>query len=255
MDHEIGLVLSGGGVRGAAHAGVIKAMEEHDIRVDCVAGTSAGAVAGALYAKGYSGEEILQFFKETEIFQLSNFAFRKPGLMDSEDYAVGLRKYLGEITFESLEVRLFVATTDLLNAECRIFDSGPLLPVVIASAAVPVVFTPVDIEGGLYADGGTINNFPIEPLQGKCRKIIGVSVNPLRKMKKEDLDGMFDILERVYHISTRYDTVRKAKQCDWIIQPEGLIDFNLFDMDRAEEAFEIGYKAAGPMMKKIAEAL
>jgi NTE family protein len=253
MSHPLGLVLSGGGVRGAAHAGVIKALEEHGIQVDCIAGTSAGAIAGVLYAKGYGGEAILQFFRETEIFQLSNFAFRKPGLMDSESYAPPLREYLGDITFESLGKQLYVATTDLVNAECRIFHSGPVLPAVIASAAVPLVFTPVEIEDGLYVDGGAIDNFPVEALLGKCEKILGVSVNPLKKMDKSALDGMFDILERVYHISTRYDTVRKAKHCDWLIQPEELVDFNIFDMGRAEEAFEIGYRAAEPVVQEMME--
>lgn len=244
MKHQLGLVLSGGGVRGAAHAGVIKALEEENIEVDCISGTSAGAVAGALYASGYKAEDILKFFMETKIFQLSNFTFFKPGLLNSEDYAVWLNKYLDEVTFESLDKPLFVAATDLLRAEYKIFDSGPVVPAIQASAAVPIIFTPVEIGDGLYADGGVLNNFPIDPLLNRCEHILGVNVNPLKEVYKQELDGVFDILERVYHISTRYETALKVKKCDWLIQPDELLQFNIFDMGKAEEAFEIGYREA-----------
>lgn len=244
MKYQLGLVLSGGGVRGAAHAGVIKALEEENIEVDCISGTSAGAVAGALFASGYKAEDILQFFMETKIFQLSNFTFLKPGLLDSEDYAVWLNKYLNDATFESLDKPLFIAATDLLRAEYKIFDSGPVVPTIQASAAVPIVFTPVEIGDGLYADGGVLNNFPIEPLLERCERILGVNVNPLKESTKQELDGVFDILERVYHISTRYETALKVKKCDWLIQPDELLQFNIFDMGKAEEAFDIGYREA-----------
>jgi len=251
MNHQLGLVLSGGGVRGAAHAGVIKALEEENIEVDCISGTSAGAVAGVLYAAGYKAEDILQFFIETKIFQLSNFTFLKPGLLDSKDYAVWLNKYLNEVTFDSLDKPLFVAVTNLLLAEYEIFDSGPVVPVIQASAAVPIIFTPVEIGEGLYADGGVLNNFPIEPLLGRCKHILGVNVNPLKKAVKQELDGVFDVLERVYHISTRYETALKVRKCDWLIQPDELLQFNIFDMDKAEEAFEIGYREALGVIERM----
>lgn len=255
MKHQLGLALSGGGVRGAAHAGVIKALEEENIEVSCIAGTSAGALAGAILAAGYSSEGIIQFFRQLKQLKVSAFSFRKPGLLDTLDYFGLLSDYLGDATYESLEKELFVAATDLLKAECKIFDSGPVIPSVRASAAAPLVFIPVEIEGGLYMDGGIVNNFPIEPLLDKCEYILGVSVNPLVEVRKEDLSGVFNLLERVYHISTRYDTALKIDKCDWLVQSEELLRFNIFDMNKADEAFEIGYKAALEVVEPIKEKL
>jgi NTE family protein len=247
----LGLVLSGGGVRGAAHAGVLKVFEEEGVEVGCISGTSAGAVAGALWAAGRTADQVSEFFRETKIFQASSFSLLKPGLLDSEDYVPWLESALGDTTFESLEVELFVTVTDLLQGRWTVFDSGPVVPAVQASAAVPMIFTPVEIGDGLYADGGILNNFPIEPLVDRCETIFGVNVVPLREVERTDLDGVIDVLVRVHDLGIRYDTARKIERCDWLVEPEDVLRFNIFAMDRADEVFEIGYQAALPVVREM----
>jgi NTE family protein len=251
MQHSLGLVLSGGGVRGAAHAGVLKVFEERGVEVGSISGTSAGAVAGALWAAGHSADRILDFFRTTKIFQAANLSLRKPGLLDSEDYVPWLEEYLGGATFDSLDRELFVTVTDLLRGRWSIIDSGPVVPAVQASAAVPLIFTPVEIGDGLYADGGVLNNFPIEPLLGRCDRLFGVNVNPLREVAKEDLDGVVDVLLRVYDLGIRYEAASKTCRCDWLVEPDEVLQFNIFAMNRADEAFEIGYKAAQPVVEAM----
>src|SRR5690606_20960437 len=111
---SIGLVLSGGGIRGMAHIGLIKAMREHGIEAEMVAGTSVGALVGALYANGNSTESMLNFFRETPLFQYSFFAINKPGFIDTERYINIFKDFFPKDTFESLEKPLFVVATDLL---------------------------------------------------------------------------------------------------------------------------------------------
>ena len=113
----VGLVLSGGGYRGAAHAGVIKAMEEFGITPDSISGASAGAIVGALYASGRNGEEILEFLKEYDALSLRHYTFQKPGLFDSAKYHEAFQVIFPEDRFEALQTPLFIAATDLIQSK------------------------------------------------------------------------------------------------------------------------------------------
>ena len=103
-DKSIGLVLSGGGVRGMAHIGLIKAMREHQIEAKVVAGTSIGALVGALYANDNTVDEMLTFFKETPLFQYSFFAINKPGFIDTERYVSIFKDFFPDNSFKSLKI-------------------------------------------------------------------------------------------------------------------------------------------------------
>src|SRR5690606_12969203 len=167
--YKYGLCLSGGGVRGLAHVGVIQAMQERGMEASVVSGTSAGAIVGALYAQGMTPDEMLDFFYHTEIFRWSNYTWFKPGLIDTDKFYGIFKKHMPEDDFESLSKELFVVTTDILHGKPRVFSEGPLIKPVLASAAFPVVLSPVEIEGVLYSDGGIVNNFPIELIRDKCK--------------------------------------------------------------------------------------
>ncbi|HDO26739.1 MAG TPA: phospholipase, partial [Bacteroidetes bacterium] len=169
---KIGLVLSGGGIRGIAHIGLIKVLEDHNIKPDIVSGASAGALVGALYAKGYSTETIIDFFHNTPLFRISFFAKNKPGLLDMEKYQTYFKEYFPEDSFESLEKQLYITATNLEDGRLDFFSSGELINPLLASAALPPVFAPVLINDKLYVDGGIMNNFPVEPLENNCDFII-----------------------------------------------------------------------------------
>ena len=109
---KIGLVLSGGGYRGLAHVGVLKAMKERNIEADFVSGTSAGAIVGALYASGSSWEDILRFFKEADVISYRHYTFQKAGILDSIKYGNWVTEVFPENSFAALKIPLFIATTD-----------------------------------------------------------------------------------------------------------------------------------------------
>ncbi|WP_273444713.1 patatin-like phospholipase family protein [Neolewinella agarilytica] len=246
-----GLVLSGGGIRGLAHAGVIKVLEEEGISPTYVSGASAGAIVGALYAAGYGGEDILKFFQETSIFSFRNYAFGKPGLIDTDKFYASFLTYFPEDDFGALGKKLFISTTDILSGKPKTFHEGPLIKAVLASAAFPVVLSPVMIEGVLYADGGITNNFPVEPLLAYCDKVIGVYVSPLGKVSAETLTSSRAVMDRSFKIAMGNMSMRKFHNCDAVIEPENIGDFSTFDTSHLKEAYEMGYQEARKQLELI----
>lgn len=241
---NIGLVLSGGGARGAAHIGVLKAFEEYGILPTHIAGTSAGAIVGALYAGGVHWSEILNFFKTTSIFHTRRYAFNKPGFIDTEKFYDDLKVYFPKDNFEALEKSLFVTATSVIEGNLKIFSKGQLIKPVIASASFPGVFTPTEINGTYYIDGGILNNFPVEPLKKHCDKIIGVCVNQLNKIKIKDLKHSYTVAERALKIRAASDCKVKFPDCDLVIAPNELGNYAIFGMNNTDAVFELGYSAA-----------
>lgn len=241
---KIGLVLSGGGARGAAHIGALKAFEEYDLSPSHVAGTSVGAIVGALYTAGVKWNEILEFFKSTSIFHTKRFAFNKPGFIDTEKFYDDLKVFFPRDNFDSLKKPLFITATNILTGSLKIFSKGQLIKPVIASASFPGVFTPTEINGKYYIDGGILNNFPVEPLKKHCDKIIGIYINSLKKVSITDLKYSYTVADRALKIRAAFDSVSKFPQCDLIISPEELGAYSIFGMNNTDIIFELGYAAA-----------
>jgi NTE family protein len=238
----IGLVLSGGGYRGVAHLGVLKAMKELDIRPDYISGTSAGAIVGAFYSAGYGWQETLDFFRQADVISFRNYNFLKPGLLDSQSFVSLFEQYFPDNNFSALKIPLFISTTDLIASKTKYFYQGSLIQPLIASAAVPGVFSSVEIDGSLYCDGGVTNNFPTDPLLAFSDLIIGVYLNPIPNSTPDDLDSTRAILERAYVIMRDNASRPKFKDCSVLIAPEMLNKFNVLDSDHIDEIFEMGYR-------------
>ncbi len=247
---NIGLVLSGGGARGAAHIGAIKALEEYGIFPTHIAGTSAGAIVGVLYAKGINWSEILNFFKTVPIFHRNRYAYKKPGFINTEKFYDNLKEYLPEDNFNALQKELFITATNVVDGTLKVFHKGELIRPVLASASFPGVFTPIKVNGSFYIDGGTLNNFPVEPLKKDCNKIIGVYVNPLKNIKIEDLKHSYNVADRAYRIKAASESILKFSNCDLLISPERLINYGTFDMNSIDTIFNLGYTATKRILEK-----
>lgn len=243
-DIKYGLVLSGGGVKGIAHIGVIKALEEHGIKPEIISGASAGAIIGAFYAAGYSIEDMLDFWRQNTPFTVHNYTYRKAGVFDTENLQELFQHYFPKNSFEALDKKLHIATTNMITGETRFFDQGELIIPILASAAVPGVFSPLKIEDGLYADGGITNNFPTEPLLSNCDRIIGVYLSPLQKVEIKDLNSTVSVVERAYTISRASISIQKFESCEIVVCPDDLYQFGSFNREHIDEIFKIGYEAA-----------
>ena len=247
---NIGLVLSGGGIRGVAHIGAIKALEENGIFATHIAGTSAGAIVGALYAGGIGWAEMLDFFKTVPVFHTRKYARKKPGFIDTEKFYTDFKELLPEDDFKALKKSLYVTATDVIKGTLKIFESGEVIGPVLASASFPGVFTPTKIGGSYYVDGGVLNNFPVEPLQPYCDNIIGIYVNPLNTIRPADLKHSYNVVERAYKIKMAADSIQKFSDCDFVIRPNDLNKYGTFNMYGIDNIFDIGYSGTKNILKE-----
>lgn len=240
-DYKLGIVLSGGGARGFAHAGILKALNEKEIYPEIISGVSAGAIVGALYADGYSPDEILKIFSQNDsFFKYVKFIVPRKSLFKAEGLRQSLSSYLEGKSFGDLEKPLYVAATNINSGEITYFNEGPVLEAVLASAAIPVLFDPVEIEDELYVDGGVLDNFPLDPLQKQCRKVIGVSLNPIHP--EEEFTNLLSIAERTFRLSVSSGLDSKMQRCFMVFEPQELGRFGLLDAAKGKEMFEIGYR-------------
>ena len=240
---KTGLVLSGGGVRGIAHIGAIKALEEQEIIPSIIAGTSAGAIVGALYAGGNSPDEILHFFKSVNPFSISNYAVNKPGFVNSEKLYANFKAVLPKDTFEALQIPLAITATNILDGTLQVFRKGSLIQAVLASAAFPGIFTPVQIADAYYVDGGTLNNFPVDLIRQECDTLIGVYVNPFEKVAFKNLKYFYNVVERSFQIRNASESMAKFPMCDLLICPKDLGNFSTFSMKEMDKIFLLGYNS------------
>lgn len=238
--YKIGLVLSGGGARGFAHLGVMQALNEAGIYPDVISGTSAGALAGVLYADGHSPNEILMLMNHGSRLDFMRPTLPREGLIQIGGIIKILKKNLHAKSFEELKIPLYVSATDLNNGKVVYFSTGELLDPVIASASIPVLFQPVIIDNICYVDGGVLDNLPVQPIEKKCKLIIGSFVNPVGYI--EHISGLISIAERTFMLSMSREIMEKSKKFDLFIAPSELRNFKILDPEKAKELFNVGYK-------------
>lgn len=227
-----------------AHIGAIKAMSEYGIYADSVSGVGTGAVIGALYAKGMSLVQMLDFFKETPLFRYSFFSTDKAGLIDTEKYLYFLANYFERDSFEAMERQLYVTVTDLQKGIPMTISSGKLLLPLLASAALPPVFSPVAIDGRLYADGGIMNNFPIEVLSDKLDVIIGSYTSGMKEVGKNKLSEPGQLAKRTKRLMLHSNCREKLCAADILFRPKDLEYVRFSDDLAVEKAYMIGYEHA-----------
>jgi NTE family protein len=245
--YNIGLVLSGGGTRGFAHLGLIQALNDSGIYPDIISGTSAGALAGVLYADGYTPKEILHLMNSGSRLDFMRPALPREGLLQIGGIIKILKSCLRAKTFEELKIPLYVTATDLNNGRAEYFSEGNLLDPVIASASIPVLFQPVMINDIYYVDGGVLDNLPVKPIENKCRFLIGSFVNPVGYVEK--CRGLINIAERTFMLSMSKEITEKAKKFDLFVAPLELRNYKILDPEKAEELFEVGYNATKEKLK------
>jgi NTE family protein len=256
MNEEIGLVLSGGGVRAIAHVGLIKVLLENGIVPSHVSGTSAGALVCALYAAGYNTDDMITFFKQTPILDFSLYALKKPGILDSEKYEKFFKTFFKENSFEKLKYPLSITATNLLSGKLEYFSKGELIKPLIASCALPPLFSPLKINNNFYSDGGILNNFPVEPLKKKkLHKIIGSFVNPITPIKETDINTSLKLVYRVYHLGLEVNNIKKFKLCNYVFEPVEIDKIGTLESKGIDTAFQIGYHQAKKEIDNILKSL
>jgi NTE family protein len=240
LKYRTGVVLSGGGARGFAHLGVLKALNEAGIYPDIIAGTSAGALVGVLYADGYNPDEIFGLMNASSTLHYVRPTVPREGLLQISGIEKILQENLKARNFEDLKLPLFVTATDLNNGKAVYFSEGELLKPVIASASIPVLFKPVIIDNIYYVDGGVMDNMPVKPIEDLCEFKIGSFVNPVGY--EETVTSLVQIAERTFMLNMSKELDHKASKFDVFVAPQELKKYKVMDPEKAAEVFEIGYK-------------
>lgn len=235
---KIGLALSGGGARGFAHFGVIKALSELGLAPDVISGVSAGALAGCLYAAGHSPEKALNIFISTKIYRFFRPAMSMRGFLKMSTLEKLYKLYLPE-KFEDLSIPVTFNATDIQAGKTIYFSKGPLVHPLMASCCIPVMFEPMLLDNKLLVDGGILNNLPVEPLLNQCDLIIGIHTNPCQG--EMPVANMRTVMERSLLLAIQNNIKERIELCDVFIEPPMLCRFTTLDSSRAHEIFEIGY--------------
>lgn len=224
---KIALSLGGGGARGYAHIGAIRALESKGYEITDIAGTSMGAVIGALYSSGKLAEfeKWARKLKALDVVGLLDFSIGKAGAIKAERILSVVDQMLGGIQIEQLPIPFTAVATDLIDNKEVLFRSGPVTLALRASVAIPGVITPVIIDGVLLGDGGMINPVPIGPLRSsRAKKIIAIDlaqgrlVDPFEKEIKEHFleravkETMKASRQKVFEVTQSTNGRKLAKQ-------------------------------------------
>ena len=244
--YKIGIALSGGGIKGLCHAGVLKALEEQGIRPDILSGVSSGAVVGALYADGYSPDEIAKLFEDISFRRMTKLQIPDGGFFKIDTFQRFMSKNLRAKTFEDLKIPLRVVATNLDKGCSVVFSSGKLLEPVIASCSVPVLFSPKIIDGVRYVDGGVFKNFPVSTIRNQCEKVIGINASPM--VADDYKPTIMNVAARSYHFMFKANIIHDKELCDLLIEPIDMGNYETFGVDKGREIFELGYRTTKQLL-------
>ncbi len=286
---KLGLTLSGGGAKGLAHIGILKAIDSAGLHIDYVSGTSMGAAIGALYSIGYSSDTILKLIKKTDWdLLLSNAAslkslsidekseydkyaielpwenngFRLPsGVLESEELWLTLSEYFFPVynikNFAHFQRGFAAMATDISSGEGVILDSGEIIQAVRASMTIPSVFTAVSIDGRKLVDGGVVNNFPVSVAKNEGADIVIGSNVAGNLLAKEKITNIFQVLLQVAFFREDKDAKEEKKLCDIYISHH-LDDYTMGSFGSIDGIVNEGLLRGDsiyPRLKKFADSL
>lgn len=245
-EYETGLCLSGGGALGFAHIGALQALCEHGVRPEFISGASVGAIIGVLFAEGYAPDDIFHLSEDYKLYDLFHIvktttsSLRSRGISRHDKIKRMLYELIPHDSFDLLKTRFCVSVVDICKPDWEIVGhGGNLIGHVLASMSVPLVFVPEVIGHKVYVDGGVMNNLPVEPLRGECRRVIGIDV--------QDIGEVPNVTDKTHMLKRYYGAMMKQIQrprvalCDHYVSFPELEKFAVSDFRKYKEIYQIGY--------------
>lgn len=266
-----GLALGGGGAKGLAHVPLLAALEEAGIRPSVIAGTSIGAIVATLYAAGIRAADVREALDAlTRIPQSLQEVLGTRQLLGWLDYIgidIGRNSFLnvdrfleelestiGVNRFEDLEIPLKVVATDFWAREEVVFDSGPLIPAVAASFALPGIFKPVVQDGRVLIDGGSVNPLPYDLLLDECDVVIAIDVLGKRAPKDDLVPSYTETLFNTFQIAEKAILNAKFRMRRPDVYVEVAIqDVRVLEFHKAQEIYRQTESAAKELIRKLGE--
>jgi NTE family protein len=239
---KVGLALGGGLTFGFAHIGVLQAFREHSIPIDYIAGTSAGALVGACYAFGMDTDHIITASKELSWRKISDFSFSRLGIASNRSLATYVAGIIGDVAIEQAPIPLAIVATNIETREKIVLKKGNLGLALRASAGLPGLYVPTEIDGALLVDGGLVENVPLLTVKDMGATIvIGVNLqahNPVYRPR-----NIVEILGIATTILTAHRDLHLTNRADILIEPD-LSSFNATRFQDFEAIIRAGYTAA-----------
>ncbi len=256
FNKNISLALGSGAAKGWAHIGIIKALKELGYKIKAISGTSAGAIIAAYEAFGLLDDFeafVLNLDKKTALsFYDVNFIPSK-GLISGKKLTDLFAEKLENKNIEDAAIPLYICASSLESGQCVTFSKGSVIDAIRASISIPGIFTPVQIKGVFFVDGGVTNPVPVNILSANNHKrIVGVDLNsPLGISNYREMPGIMNTINRSITIMSYYITNINLEKADtWKIIRPNLANYGLFEFHRGTELIEIGYKTALNTFKK-----
>lgn len=237
---KVGLALGGGAALGAAHIGVLKALEEQNIQVQFISGTSIGALIASLYAFGVSVDEIEDIAVHLSWLDITNLSLSKYGLLSNAKMEKLISQHIKYELIEEAKIPLAMIATDISNGEKVVLDKGNIAQSIMASSCIPGIFIPVDIDERMLVDGAITENVPVQTVKKMgAEYIIGVDLNPIHAHGKPS--NIIDVLLNTFHYSIKHVVETQISESDIIIRPD-LSKYSLSNTKNIKEVIEEGYR-------------
>lgn len=237
--YRLGYALGGGGAKGFAHLGAFKVFEKYGIKPDIIAGTSAGALAGVLYADGFAPEEIADLFRGHKLMDFAELSLFSGGILKPSGVARMLKKNLRAKNFEQLKIPFVAVATNWETAEITAFREGDdLVSAVVASCTVPIVFQPLKIKGVEYVDGGVLKNFPVSVIREETECVVGINLYQLSPF--ESPSSIKSSAMRYFEIISKANMKEDIELADILIDMKGLKDYKMFELKAIDDIVNQG---------------
>lgn len=256
---KIGLALGSGAARGLAHIGVLRVLEDEEIPIDYIAGTSAGALIGSLYAGGLSSAEICDIAEHLTLGEMLDIKPPKSGLIAGNKFREFMRNSLGDVRIEDMKIPYACIATDIITGEEVVLKEGSVIEAVRASISIPGLFQLVRWPNGQYlVDGAVVNPMPVQVLRDMgADKVIAVNALPIKKEGRKNNDeapGIFEIMLNTVEISATHMLQHSLSQADCVISVDTR-GFKPFDFKLTSELMQKGITAAKDALPEIKNIL
>ncbi len=247
--NNTGLALGGGAVLGAAHIGVLKAIEEKGIEIKFITGTSIGSFVAALYAFGKEWSEINDITSELNWMDITSISLSRYSLLSNDKFGSLLVEHIGDQKIEESRIPLAIIATDASTGEKVILKKGSVAKAVMASSCIPGIFKPVVIDDKMLIDGGIVENVPINTLRKLgAQYVIGVDLNASHNYQKPE--NILDVLMNSFHFIMQQSAKLQTEDADFLIKPD-LSSFDRTDTTQIGDLTKKGYEDTISALEKI----
>lgn len=245
----VGLALSGGGARGFFHVGVLMALEKYGVVPQILSGVSAGSIVVTLYAAGLTPGDIVECFMASQkVSHFTEWALPKEGFLKLTKFERMFESWLPVKYLEELSIPTVVCATNFDEGKSVGWAKGEIVPRVMASCSIPIIFSPVKINGVTYVDGGVLRNLPAWAIRRHCNILYGSNCNPLDKNYRYG-NSIIDVALRTYHLMGKANSLPDINLCDHIFTAESLSKKRTFDLSDIHKTVMYGYETASRVLE------